>query len=168
MNTTAKNSSRFLSTQNLSDKLIAMIVELFLAADIAASASAKGDSVIWTIDECPAAQSLTDDDGTAHTLTTLVSFTNTNGATPSGTLLLDSQHNLIGTTAYGGASGDGTIFEVPATASSTIRTLATFTGGRPVKMVFSREEELSASQTRHATYMRLKTGVKKDGTDGQG
>jgi uncharacterized repeat protein (TIGR03803 family) len=66
--------------------------------------------------------------GTAHTLTTLVSFTNTNGATPSGTLLLDSQHNLIGTTAYGGASGDGTIFEVPATASSTIRTLATFTG----------------------------------------
>ena len=66
--------------------------------------------------------------GTAHTLTTLASFTGANGSAPTGTLLLDAQHDLIGTTANGGGSGDGTIFEIPATASSTIHTLATFTG----------------------------------------
>ena len=42
--------------------------------------------------------------------------------------------------------------------------LARFTRGRPVKVVFSREEELTATQVRVGAYMRLKTGVKKDGT----
>jgi len=42
--------------------------------------------------------------------------------------------------------------------------LARFADGRPVKVVFSREEELSAAQTRHAAYLKLKTGVKRDGT----
>jgi carbon-monoxide dehydrogenase large subunit len=42
--------------------------------------------------------------------------------------------------------------------------LARFTKGRPVKVVYSREEELTASQTRHGALVRLKTGVKKDGT----
>jgi carbon-monoxide dehydrogenase large subunit len=42
--------------------------------------------------------------------------------------------------------------------------LARFAGGRPVKVVFSREEELSSAQTRHAAYLKLKTGVKRDGT----
>jgi uncharacterized repeat protein (TIGR03803 family) len=66
--------------------------------------------------------------GTTHTLSTLVYFNNTNGATPTGMLLQDAQHNLIGMTNYGGSNGYGTIFEVPATASSSIVTLATFTG----------------------------------------
>jgi CO/xanthine dehydrogenase Mo-binding subunit len=42
--------------------------------------------------------------------------------------------------------------------------LARFTNGRPVKVVFSREEDLTATQTRVGAFMRLKTGVKKDGT----
>jgi len=42
--------------------------------------------------------------------------------------------------------------------------LARFTEGKPVKVVFSRQEELTATQTRVAAFMKLKTGVKKDGT----
>jgi carbon-monoxide dehydrogenase large subunit len=42
--------------------------------------------------------------------------------------------------------------------------LARFTKGRPVKVVFSREEELTATQVRVAAFMRLKTGVKRNGT----
>ena len=42
--------------------------------------------------------------------------------------------------------------------------LARFTKGRPVKVVFSREEELTATQVRVAAFMKLKTGVKRDGT----
>ena len=42
--------------------------------------------------------------------------------------------------------------------------LARFTRGRPVKVAFSREEELTATQVRVGAFMTLKTGVKKDGT----
>ncbi|HVP80779.1 MAG TPA: xanthine dehydrogenase family protein molybdopterin-binding subunit [Thermodesulfobacteriota bacterium] len=42
--------------------------------------------------------------------------------------------------------------------------LARFTKGRPVKVVFSREEELTATQVRVGAFMKLKTGVKRDGT----
>ncbi len=42
--------------------------------------------------------------------------------------------------------------------------LARFTRGRPVKVVFSRQEELTATQVRVGAFMKLKTGVKKDGT----
>ncbi|MEW6673069.1 MAG: xanthine dehydrogenase family protein molybdopterin-binding subunit [Thermodesulfobacteriota bacterium] len=41
--------------------------------------------------------------------------------------------------------------------------LARFTHGRPVKVVFSREESITATQTRLAAHMKLTTGVKKDG-----
>jgi CO/xanthine dehydrogenase Mo-binding subunit len=41
--------------------------------------------------------------------------------------------------------------------------LARFTKGRPVKVVFSREEDLTATQVRVAAFLKLKTGVKKDG-----
>jgi CO/xanthine dehydrogenase Mo-binding subunit len=66
---------------------------------------------------------------------------------------------ILSTYSGGGFGGKGTLV-----AEAIVVALATFTGGRPVKMIFSREEELAASQTRHAAYMRLKTGVKKDGT----
>jgi CO/xanthine dehydrogenase Mo-binding subunit len=66
---------------------------------------------------------------------------------------------VLTTYSGGGFGGKGTIV-----AEAIAVALARFTGGRPVKTVFSREEELSASQTRHAAYLRLKTGVKKDGT----
>jgi carbon-monoxide dehydrogenase large subunit len=42
--------------------------------------------------------------------------------------------------------------------------LARFTKGRPVKVVFSRQEELTATQVRVGAFMKLKTGVKKNGT----
>ena len=42
-------------------------------------------------------------------LTTLVSFTNTNGANPYGALTL-SGNTLYGTTRFGGANGFGTVF----------------------------------------------------------
>jgi len=59
----------------------------------------------------------------------------------------------------GGFGGKGSpVAEVLAVA------LARFADGRPVKVVFSREEELSSAQTRHAAYLKLKTGVKRDGT----
>ena len=66
---------------------------------------------------------------------------------------------VISTYSGGGFGGKGSmIAEVIAVA------LARFVHGRPVKIVYSREEELTASQTRHAAYLTLKTGMKKDGT----
>jgi uncharacterized repeat protein (TIGR03803 family) len=60
-------------------------------------------------------------------LTTLASFNITNGETPEGGVVLDSQGNLYGTTYGGGADGYGTVFEI-AKGSNTITTLASFNG----------------------------------------
>ena len=66
---------------------------------------------------------------------------------------------FLSTYSGGGFGGKGSmIAEVVAIA------LARFTKGRPVRIVYSREEELTASQTRHAAFLYLKTGMKKDGT----
>ena len=46
------------------------------------------------------------------TITTLVSFNGTNGENPEDTLIMDSSGNLYGTTAGGGASNEGTVFEL--------------------------------------------------------
>jgi uncharacterized repeat protein (TIGR03803 family) len=43
--------------------------------------------------------------------TTLASFNGPNGAYPSGGLIMDPQGNLYGTTTYGGANMDGTVWE---------------------------------------------------------
>ncbi len=61
------------------------------------------------------------------TITTLASFNGANGQGPGGTLLMDSSGNLYGTTSEGGASNDGTVFEL-AHGSGTITTLASFNG----------------------------------------
>ena len=49
-------------------------------------------------------------------VTTLATFTGSNGATPyMSNLIADANGNLFGTTEYGGASGQGTIFELAQT-----------------------------------------------------
>ena len=63
----------------------------------------------------------------SHAITTLALFSGTNGATPNGTLIEDGSGNLFGTTELGGASNDGTVFEVAA-GSGAITTLASFNG----------------------------------------
>jgi uncharacterized repeat protein (TIGR03803 family) len=61
------------------------------------------------------------------TITTLASFNGTNGSFPYPGLLMDSRGNLYGTTFSGGASNDGTVFELTK-GSGTITTLASFSG----------------------------------------
>jgi len=61
------------------------------------------------------------------TITTLAAFNGTNGANPRGGLIMDSSGNLYGTAPGGGASGDGTVFEL-AHGSGTITTLVSLNG----------------------------------------
>lgn len=58
----------------------------------------------------------------------------------------------------GDFGGKGATFEEPVICMLAIRT------SRPVKMVMNYSEELTAAAPRHAGVMRLKTGVKRDGT----
>ena len=60
-----------------------------------------------------------------HALTTLPTFNATNGANPEAGLTADAAGSLYGTTANGGANGDGTVFEV-AVGTHALTTLATF------------------------------------------
>jgi uncharacterized repeat protein (TIGR03803 family) len=60
-------------------------------------------------------------------LITLASFSGTDGANPYAGLIMDGSGNLYGTTEKGGASGDGSVFEL-ARGSGTITTLASFNG----------------------------------------
>ena len=58
-------------------------------------------------------------------------FNVTNGANPLGSLIADANGDLFGTTTNGGASGDGTVFEIAKTAAgyaSTPTTLVSFNG----------------------------------------
>jgi uncharacterized repeat protein (TIGR03803 family) len=58
-------------------------------------------------------------------LTTLVSFTGTNGTGPNG-LVQGSDGNFYGTTTSGGSSNDGTVFKM--TSGGALTTLVSFTG----------------------------------------
>jgi len=61
----------------------------------------------------------------SNTITTLASFTGSNGLHPHGTLIQDAAGNLFGTTVAGGANNVGTVFELTAD-TNTLITLATF------------------------------------------
>ena len=57
--------------------------------------------------------------GNSYSLpTTLVSFDGADGSSPTGSLFVDPNGNLFGTTSGGGANNDGTLFEIPKTAGS--------------------------------------------------
>jgi uncharacterized repeat protein (TIGR03803 family) len=56
----------------------------------------------------------------SSTLTTLASFMGSNGSRPLGTLIMDEDGNLFGTTSTGGSRGLGTVFELSATSSSIV------------------------------------------------
>ncbi len=65
----------------------------------------------------------------SYTLTTLVSFNGADGGGPLAGLIADAAGNLFGTTAAGGASGEGTVFEIAKTAggyASTPTTVVSF------------------------------------------
>jgi uncharacterized repeat protein (TIGR03803 family) len=67
----------------------------------------------------------------SSTPTVLVSFNVTNGADPYSSLIMDAAGDLFGTTIYGGASNDGTVFEIAKSGSgysSTLTVLASFNG----------------------------------------
>jgi uncharacterized repeat protein (TIGR03803 family) len=51
-------------------------------------------------------------------LTTLVSFNGTDGKTPGDRVIADAAGDLFGTTAAGGANGDGAVFEIVKTGGS--------------------------------------------------
>ena len=59
-------------------------------------------------------------------LTTLTSFTGTNGADPQSSLVRGTDGNFYGTTYEGGASGFGTVFKI--TPSGTLTSLHSFQG----------------------------------------
>jgi uncharacterized repeat protein (TIGR03803 family) len=68
-----------------------------------------------------------------NALTTLATFTGSNGTAPYAGLVADGAGNLYGTTERGGANGDGTVFQITA-GTNTLNTLASFsstTGQNP-------------------------------------
>jgi uncharacterized repeat protein (TIGR03803 family) len=65
------------------------------------------------------------------TLTTLASFTGTNGTNPAG-LIQGTDSNFYGTTRGGGSSNEGSIFKMTLTPSPTLTTLASFNGSNGV------------------------------------
>ena len=63
----------------------------------------------------------------AQQLTTLYSFTGGDGANPAAGLMADPAGNLYGTTLNGGASAEGTVFQLDPSGNPTV--LYSFTGG---------------------------------------
>ncbi len=60
------------------------------------------------------------------TLTSLVSFTGTNGIDPVAGLIQGSDGDFYGTTEYGGSNNEGTVFKI--TSAGVLTTLASFNG----------------------------------------
>jgi len=84
---------------------------------------AQGDGTVFEI--------INTGSGYASTPVTLASFDGTHGASPYGGLIADAKGNLFGTTAEGGTSGNGTVFEIVKTDTgyaSTPTTVVSFDG----------------------------------------
>ena len=82
---------------------------------------ANGDGTVFEIAKTA--------DGYSSTPTTLASFNGEDGSAPQGSLIADSNGDLFGTTDEGGATGDGTVFEIaktPGGYASTPTTLVSF------------------------------------------
>ena len=95
-----------------------------------------------------------------HAFSTVVTFAGaTNGAGPSGTLLVDGSGNVFGTTSAGGASNDGTVFEIAA-GTHNLTTLVTFNGSNGQSPEVGLIEDASGNLF-GTTYQG---GVSKDGT----
>jgi uncharacterized repeat protein (TIGR03803 family) len=62
-----------------------------------------------------------------HVLTTLATFSGSNGSLPVGGLIADSSGNLYGITELGGSNNDGTVYEIAA-GTHAISTLVNFNG----------------------------------------
>ncbi|HET6246261.1 MAG TPA: choice-of-anchor tandem repeat GloVer-containing protein [Tepidisphaeraceae bacterium] len=92
-------------------------VVLDSAGNVYGTAESGGTFDGGTVYEIPAGSS---------SITTLVNFNGSNGSSPFSQLVLDHQGNLVGTTAFGGTSSDGTVFRL-ALASNTLTTLYSFT-----------------------------------------
>ena len=74
--------------------------------------------------------------GSTYSLTTLVSFNDSNGGNPASGLIADANGDLFGTTYAGGANGDGTVFELVKSGSTyTLATLISFNGSNGVAPV---------------------------------
>ena len=79
-----------------------LILALLIAVSLATAASAQAYKVFY-------------------------SFSFTDGSSPNGSLLRDSEGNFYGTTVLGGSSGRGVVFKLDSTGHNT--TLYNFTGG---------------------------------------
>ncbi|HXE51685.1 MAG TPA: choice-of-anchor tandem repeat GloVer-containing protein, partial [Tepidisphaeraceae bacterium] len=74
-------------------------------------------------------------------------FTAGSGDVPNGNLAVDSAGNLYGGTRFGGASGEGTLFEIPA-GTNTVATLLSFSGpGEPTGVTMDAAGNLYGAPT---------------------
>ena len=110
-----------------------------------------------------------DDDGTVFEIartktgyagapTTLVSFTGADGDTPNGGLIADAAGDLFGTTPFGGANGDGTVFEIIKTrhgyagAPTTLFSFGGAYGASPDSLIADAEGDLFGTTSVGGTY----------------
>jgi uncharacterized repeat protein (TIGR03803 family) len=63
----------------------------------------------------------------SHRLTTVYTFTGTDGSDPTASMIADGQGNFYGTTFSGGANGYGTVFKLGS--DGTFQTIYSFANG---------------------------------------
>jgi uncharacterized repeat protein (TIGR03803 family) len=101
------------------------------AGDLFGTASAGGTTVSGTPGSGTVFEIPFQGNSVYGALTTLATFDGANGSNPFSGLVADAAGDLFGTTAKGGTNGQGTVFEIPKTATGfgALTTLVTFNGG---------------------------------------